>query len=74
MGASLLALAKSIYYHCYSYSLDSFIYGPINSGVATFLRLDKGVRHRCYHQLINATADSVFCLLPHLEKAVLKYT
>ena len=61
-------------YHCYSYSLDSFIYGHINSGVATFLCLDKeGFRHRCYHQLINANAD-VFCLLPYSEKAVLKYT
>ena len=62
-------------YHGYSYSLDFFIYGHINSGVATFLCLDKdGVRHRCYHQLINATADNVFCILPHWEKAVLKYT
>ena len=35
-------------YHGYSYSLDSFIYGHINSGVATFLCLDKeGIRHRC---------------------------
>ena len=53
-------------YHGYSYSLDSFIYGHINSGVATFLCLDKeGIRHRCYHQLINATAATCFayCLI-----------
>ena len=53
-------------YHGYSYSLDSFIYGHINAGVATFLCLDKeGIRHRCYHQLINATAAKCFayCLI-----------